>query len=226
MSKRIELCLLVWNELNGCEKDIPSIPPIYDRIYAIDGGSTDGTIEFLNSKMIEVIPQVRRSYNGAYLDALDNFTGEGLVFFHPKGTINVESLVQMRSLMDAGFDFVLASRLLKEAQNEEDTKILRFRKWFVRAVAITAKLRWGLRKRTYLNDPLHGYRGISVKFIESLNLQSEGVTADLEMTKHAYSRKLVATSFPVIESERISGDTHFPAFKTGKMILSYIFRVG
>jgi glycosyltransferase involved in cell wall biosynthesis len=224
MTKKIELCLLVWNELEGCQKDIPLIPDIFDRIYALDGGSNDGTIEFLRSRSIEVIGQTRHSYNGAYLDALDHFKGDALVFFHPKGTINVESLHEMRLLMHEGYDFVLASRLSKESQNEEDKRILRFRKWFVRAIAIVAKIRWGLTKNSYINDPLHGYRGVSRKFVDSLVLLDHGVTADLEMTRHAYSKQLTSVSFPVIEVERASGDTHFPAFKTGKKLLSYILR--
>ena len=222
---KIELCLLVWNELEGCQRDIPEIPKIFDRIYAIDGGSNDGTIEYLESKGIEVIAQVRRSYNGAYLDALENFEGDCLVFFHPKGTINVDSLAKMKTLMFEGYDFVLASRLLKDSQNEEDVKVLRVRKWFVRTIAIAAKARWGARKKGFLNDPLHGYRGVSKMFAESLILNELGVTADLEMIKHAYTSNLLSTLFPVIETPRIAGDTHFPAYKTGKKLIAYLLKV-
>lgn len=222
---KIELCLLVWNELDGCENDVPQIPNIFDRIYAIDGGSTDGTINFLTSKGIQVITQQRKTYNGAYLDALENFAGDGLVFFHPKGTINVESLLTMKQLIDEGFDFVLASRLLKESRNEEDQRLLRTRKWFGRAVAIVAKLRWGFRKTGYLNDPLHGYRGISRKFADSLVLNKTGVTADLEMIRQAYKSEVLSKVFPVIETPRASGSTHFPAYRTGKRLLAYLFKV-
>eukprot|EP00828_Plagiopyla_frontata_P006252 TRINITY_DN12699_c0_g2_i1.p1 TRINITY_DN12699_c0_g2~~TRINITY_DN12699_c0_g2_i1.p1 ORF type:complete len:113 (+),score=22.78 TRINITY_DN12699_c0_g2_i1:3-341(+) len=54
----VSLCLIVWNELEGCKKDVPLIPrECFDEIYAVDGGSTDGTVEYLESQSIKVFPQ-------------------------------------------------------------------------------------------------------------------------------------------------------------------------
>ena len=38
---RISLCLVTWNELQGCQIDVPQLPrDHFDEIYAVDGGST------------------------------------------------------------------------------------------------------------------------------------------------------------------------------------------
>jgi len=219
----MSLCLFTWNEITGCQIDIPQIPRIFDRIFAIDNHSTDGTREFLEQNGIDVIKQTSKSYNGAYRDAIRHAGHSAVVFFHPKGTIDVESLITVASKMQEGKDFVLASRISKSAQNEEDDRLLKPRKWFVMFIALVAKIRWGYSKKTFLNDPLHGYRALSSRFMSTLQLRSLGVTADIEMIRHAYQGKFELDHFPVKEIQRPDGETHFPALSTGKKILMYVF---
>lgn len=218
----MSLCLLTWNEVEGCKLDLPLIPKIFDRIYAIDNASTDGTKEYLEKNGVEVFQQITKTYNGAYSDAIQMSGKSAVVFFHPKGTIEPESLSTVLEKIRDGADFVLASRISKGAQNEEDTKLIKPRKWFVIMVAIISKLKWGLRKKTYLDDPLHGYRGLSHSYIQTLNLKSSGITADVEMIRHAYLGDFKLGVIPVKEIKRQAGDTHFPAIQTGQKIIKYL----
>ncbi len=40
---RLSLCLVVANELQGCEIDVPRLPKnSFEEVYAIDPGSTNG----------------------------------------------------------------------------------------------------------------------------------------------------------------------------------------
>jgi len=220
--KTLSLCLLTWNEIEGCRLDVPRIPPIFDRIFAIDNNSTDGTVEFLNKVGIEVIKQDSKGYNGAYIDAISQSKNSSIIFFHPKGTINVESLEMAAEEMRSGVDFLLASRNSRGAENEEDSKTLKPRKWFVIFIALISKIRWGLSSGVFIDDPLHGYRGLSSHFMKTLELRENAVTADLEMVKHAYKESFEIQVIPVRESSRINGATHFPAISTGKKILKYI----
>lgn len=100
---KISLCLVVWNELGGCQLDVPSIPrEAFHEVYAVDGGSTDGTVEYLESCGIPVHPQTKRGLNAAYLDANWLSTGDAVVVFFPKGTIPVDDLLKFRPLLEAG----------------------------------------------------------------------------------------------------------------------------
>ena len=39
----VALCLITWNELEGCKHDVPLIDRTkFDEIYCIDGGISDG----------------------------------------------------------------------------------------------------------------------------------------------------------------------------------------
>lgn len=130
----------------------------------------------------------------------------------------------MVDLLEAGNDLVIASRMMAGAINEEDDRVIKHRKWFGKSLSLAAKLRWSRSKSVMITDPLHGYRGCSKKFAESLSLLPRGVTADLEMVRHAYQGQLSIAEFPVQESIRIEGVTHFPAYKTGKELIKYLFK--
>src|SRR5262245_47215914 len=97
MAVRLSLCLLTWNEIDGCKLDVPRLPKdAFEEVYAIDGGSTDGTIEYLAEQGIRVIQQETRTYNGAYLSAFRHCTTDALVIYHPKGSIDPAVVLQFR----------------------------------------------------------------------------------------------------------------------------------
>lgn len=214
---------MTWNELHGCQQVIPALPrECFSEIFALDGGSTDGTVTFLESHGISVVKQRRKSYNAAYVEALQHFSGDAIVFYHPKGTVDEASLPLIAAKLDQGCNLVIASRMLPESRNEEDDSLLRHRKWFGLGLSQVAALRWRSQSVERITDPLHGYRGLSRDFASSLQLLPNGVTADLEMVRHAYKTGARVSEVPVDESERSSGGTHFPAFATGRRLLRYL----
>jgi glycosyltransferase involved in cell wall biosynthesis len=93
---RISLCLMVWNELEGCRSDVPLLPrEAFDEIYAIDGGSSDGTVPYLESQNIPVYPQAEKGLNAAYIHAVEKSTCDAVVVFLPKGTTPPEDTSQV-----------------------------------------------------------------------------------------------------------------------------------
>ena len=221
---KISLCLLTMNEFEGCKNDLPNIPwNIFSEVFAIDGGSNDGTQELLKNYEIPVYTQKLRGYNGAYLEAFERFNGDAIVFFHPKGTIWVGHLKTMAEHLIRKHDLVIASRMIEDSINEEDKNFIRPRKIFGKFLGLAAWLKWsGSEKSDKASDPLHGFRGLSESFIRALSINRNGSTADLEMIKHLYVNRFSYSEFPVQESSRIKGSTHFPALRTGKFLLKFL----
>ena len=63
----VALCLLTWNEIEGCKVDLPQIDmKKFDQVYAVDGGSSDGTVKYMEECGVEVIIQPTKGYNQAY----------------------------------------------------------------------------------------------------------------------------------------------------------------
>ena len=140
---KVSLCLLVRNELAGCKVDVPRLPrDAFDEIYAVDGGSSDGTDEYLQSQGIPVHRQPKKGLNAAYIHANAVSQGDAVVVFFPKGTLPVEDVLKFRPLFEEGYELVIASRQIEGSSNEEDSKLLRPRKWAVRCLATLASLVW------------------------------------------------------------------------------------
>jgi len=226
---KITLCLIVWNELQGCQADVPQLPiQEFDEVFAVDGGSTDGTVEYLERAGIPIYRQPKRGLNAAYVHANHIATGDAVVVFFPKGTLPCEDILKFRRLFEQGYDLVVASRQIKGSVNEEDSHFFRPRKWAVWGFGALAAIMW-CRDGVWIRDVLHGFKGWRRSAFEKMNILDHGLSIDIEMVVRAYKLRLSRTEFPTKEFSRGYGDTHFKIWPTGKKLFSYfwfeLFRV-
>ena len=219
----VGLCLITWNELEGCKHDVPLIDRSqFDQVYCIDGGSTDGTVEYLQEQGIEVYRQTAKGLNQACKDGANFCKCDAFVFFHPKGSIPVEDTYKFRELYEQGYEFIVGSRMMKESHNEEDDKLLKPRKWFVLGLGLAAKILFKKEGNT-IWDSLHGFRGMTVDAFKKCDISDMSPSVDIEMVCRSYKLKLKRIEFPTTERPRIAGETHFKAYSTGKKLLKYLF---
>ncbi|MBM4314500.1 MAG: glycosyltransferase [Deltaproteobacteria bacterium] len=221
---KVSLCLLAWNELEGCKIDVPNMPlNEFDEVYAVDGGSTDGTVEYLTAQGIPVYKQPKKGLNAAYIHAVEISTCDAVVVFLLKGTISPATLIHFRPLLEAGNELVVASRNLKGARNSEDDRLLKPRKWGVLAMASFVALLWR-REGYFIRDVLHGYKGFTVSAFRKIAPVDYGLSIDLEMVVRSYRLGLKRTEFPVSEVERPFGVTRFKILPTGVRLIKYLLR--
>ncbi len=220
---KISLCLLTRNELPGCRIDVPRLPRgIFHEVYAVDGQSTDGTIAYLESQGIPVHPQPKKGLNAAYVHAARVATGDAVVVFFPKGTIDPETLRAIPPLLKSGNALVIASRKIAGGENEEDSHWWRPRKWAVLTLALGVSLLW--RRDGYrVRDVLHGVKGFRLDAFRRMQLLEHGISVDVEMVIAAYRLRLPRAEFPVKESARAYGQTNFRMWPTGKALLRYLW---
>lgn len=220
--KKISLCLVTWNELEGCKIDVPQLPrDLFHEVYAVDGGSTDGTIQYLESQGIPVHLQPKRGLNAAYVHADAMSTGDHVVVFFPKATTPVTDLVHFRPLFDAGNGLVVASRQITGSVNEEDTGWWRPRKWAVWLLSVLASLVWR-REGYWVRDVLHGFKGWSRDAFARMKVLDHGLSIDIEMVVRSYKLRIPRAEFPTSEISRAYGTTHFKIWPTGKRLLQYL----
>ncbi len=220
---RLSLCLLVSNELEGCKMDVPNLPlEDFEEVYAVDPGSTDGTIDYLESRGIRVHRQTKPGLNAAYIDAVRLSSCDAIVVFFPKGTLPVEDVLKFRPLLEQDYDLVIASRNVAGGKNEEDGKFLKPRKWSVLMLAYLAALLW--RREGYLvRDVLHGVKAFSVIGFRRIDPLDTGLSIDLEMVIRSYKFRLKRTEFPTTENPRSWGTTHFKFLPTGMKLVKYLW---
>lgn len=220
---RISLCLMVWNEHAGCQIDVPRLPrEAFDEIYAVDGGSTDGTVEYLQSQGIVVHRQPKRGLNAAYEHADEVSTCDAVVVFFPKSTTPTEDLLKFRPLFEQGYGLVVASRQIPGSVNEEDAHLWRPRKWAVWCLSLLAAIVWR-REGYWVRDVLHGFKGWTRSAFARMKVLDHGLSVDIEMVVRSYKLRIPRVEFPTSEVARPYGDTHFKIWPTGKKLLAYLW---
>lgn len=220
---RTSLCLMTWNELEGCRIDVPKLPrDAFDEIYAVDGGSTDGTVEYLQSQGIPVHLQPKRGLNAAYVHADNMSQCDAVVVFFPKASTPPEDLRKFRPLFDQGNGLVIASRQIKGSVNEEDAGLWRPRKWAVWALSLLAAMLWQ-REGYRVRDVLHGFKGWTRRAFAAMQVLDHGLSIDIEMVARAYKLRIKRAEFPTSETPRPFGATHFKIWPTGKKLLAYLW---
>lgn len=220
------LCILTLNELECLKEVFPNIPKPgkksgYDEIYAIDGGSTDGTLEYFEKNKIKIVTQDKRGRGNAFLQAFKKIKADTYIFFSPDGNEDISDLSKFRKYVEAGADLVIASRMMKGAYNEEDAQLIKPRKWANLSFNLMANLSFR-RKGPYVTDSINGYRAITSKMAKELSLDAHGYTIEYQMTMRALKKGANIVEFPTREGQRISGEIQAKSIPTGlKFIKCY-----
>jgi glycosyltransferase involved in cell wall biosynthesis len=195
----------------------------FSESFVVDGDSKDDTRRVFEERGIRVIRQAKPGLGAAMLEARSNCSTEGLVFFHPDGNEDPADLMVIRAFLATGRSFVVASRMIQGAVNEEDAHLFRPRKWANRLLGFTANVIWGSR-RNRTSDVTNGLRGITCAAWDAMGLDSTDLTMDFQMVIRALKRNITITEFPTREGSRMAGATNFKSLDTGIAELKLIWR--
>ncbi len=226
--RTVALVLIARNELEGIKGILPRIRlDQFEQVLAIDGNSTDGSLEALEGFGVPAFRQAERGLGAAMIEGRARTTTDALIFFHPDGNEDPEELPRMAELLRGGKDFVVASRMIKGAVNEDDGKILKWRKWANIGFATLANVLFGhgiIWAKNRSTDVTNGFRGISCQAWDRMQLSSKDLTMDYQMVIRALKLGIPITEFPTREGHRIAGATNFASLPTGIAELKLVWR--
>jgi glycosyltransferase involved in cell wall biosynthesis len=164
---RTSLIALTLNEIDGVRAILPTIDRAWcNQILVVDGGSTDGTIEWCREHGFDVYVQKRRGIRFAYLEALPMITGDVVLTISPDGNCPVEFIPAILRKVDEGYDLVIGSRYLGTATSEDDDLLTGFGNWLFTG---TVNLLHGAK----YTDAMVIYRAFRRSLIEELDLDKE-----------------------------------------------------
>ena len=222
---KVTLLALTLNEIEGVKVILPQIDPSWvDQILVIDGGSTDGTIEWVRENGYNVYIQKKSGIRYAYFETLDLLDGDIIVTISPDGNCAPEFIPALIDKIREGNDLVIGSRYLGEAKSEDDDTVTAFGNWmFTRIVNI-------LHGGKY-TDALVIYRAFRKDLIYQLDLHRDdayelperlfGTTVSWEplMSVRAAKAGKKVSELPVGEPPRIGGERKLQVFRWGAAFL-------
>lgn len=219
----ISLVLVTLNEIHGIKTLVDKIPgnEIYE-IICIDGGSTDGSREYLKEQGISVWDQTEKGRGGAFREAFKIAKGDALLFFSPDGNEDPCDIPKFKKYLEAGADIVAGTRMIAGARNEEDDKILKWRKWVNNVFNLIANITWN--KGLFVTDSINGFRAYRRSAWDKLKLDGQGYTIEYQGSIRAMKLGLKVVEFPTVENNRIGPDKCSPSLSTGLAFLKLYFR--
>jgi glycosyltransferase involved in cell wall biosynthesis len=161
------LLALTLNEIDGVRAIMPRIPrDLFHQVLILDGGSTDGTVEWAREQGYTVLDQRRPGIRFAYLEALPHITGDVIVSLSPDGNCDPAVLPRLVEKMREGYDLVIGSRYLDGMKSEDDDLVTGFGNWlFTRTVNLLYRSRY--------SDVMVIYRAYRKSLIYELGLDRD-----------------------------------------------------
>ncbi len=206
------------NEIDAVKVVLPKIDKkVVDEVIIVDGGSTDGTVEFCEKNGIFVLHQKGKGYGAALKQALEIAKGDIIIEFTPDGSSLLEDIPKLVAEMQKGYDFVIASRYKDGAKSYDDNIVTAFGNHMF--TFLTNKL-FGIS----YTDTLVGYRAYRKDAITKLNADSDGLSWPLQTAIHFAKKGFKVSEIPSDEPKRIGGHRKMRIFGTGREILFLIIR--
>jgi len=225
---KVTLLIPTLNEISGMKEIMPRIKPEwYDQLMVVDGGSTDGTIQYCEENGFKVYPQKRNGIRYAYIDVIDQVEGDIVITFSPDGNSIPEIIPELISKMKEDYDMVIVSRYAGNAKSEDDDPITAFGNWLFTTVI---NILYGSK----YTDAMVMYRAWKTNLLKDLDLDAEEsyrteeklfrtmVGVEPLLSVRAAKRKLKCADIPGDEPPRIGGERKLKVIQWG---LAYMFEV-
>ncbi len=199
LSMKVSLIIFTMNEVDGMKAIMPKInKDWYDELIIVDGGSTDGTIEFAQKEGYYIFVQEEKGAGAAFKEALRKATGDIVITFSPDGNSLPEKIPEIVVKIKEGYDVVTVSRYLCGAKSYDDDAFTAFGNsmftWLV-----------NLLFKTNYTDVLVMYHGFKREAIQALNIHTKTPSWGTLLLLRATKKRLRIAEIPGDEPKRISG---------------------
>lgn len=220
------LVILTLNEIQGVTALYDKIPvKEVDECFVIDGGSTDGTIEYFKEKGLRVIVQEIKGRGEAFRIAMREASGDAIIFFSPDGNEDPKDIPKLIKCLDEGAYMTVGSRFMKGSRSDDAEEMIPYRSFGNRFFTLVSNILWGGR----LTDSINGFRAIRKDKLKEINLDARGFGIEYQMTIRALKLKYRIKEIPTYEGDRIGGKSTAGSIDVGlyfiRLLLSEL-RIG
>ncbi len=208
---KVTLIVPTMNEIHGIQQIMPRIKPDwYDQLIVIDGGSTDGTVKYMQQRGYYLVSQQRKGMRQAYLETLPHVEGDIIITFSPDGNSIPELIPQLVEKMKEGYDMIIVSRYAGNAKSYDDNLLTALANKMFNLIT-------NVLFRASYTDAMVIYRAYKRELIENLDLDKDSsywlaekvgwttMSWELLLSIRCAKRKLRVAEIPGDEPPRIGG---------------------
>ena len=219
LEKKISLLILVLNELDGLKVTMPLIDQnLFDQIIFVDGGSSDGSVEWLKERKFNVIHQKNKGLGNAYLDGLKVINSDFVITFSPDGNSDPSRLKEMvKAINSNDVDILICSRYLEWAKSYDDNLITGFGNWIFTKT-------FNILYNQNITDYLVLYRAFRKSMVYELNVSELSIAWQSQLICRAAKANKKILEIPGTEPKRIGGVTKVSVIGNGFAELFMIFK--
>jgi glycosyltransferase involved in cell wall biosynthesis len=224
------LLIPTLNEIDGMKAIMPRIKNEWvDQILFVDGGSTDGTVEYAAAQGYPLVRQVQKGIRYAYIEALPHIGGDVVITFSPDGNSIPELLPPLIDKMREGYDMVIVSRYAPGAHSDDDDRVTAFGNFmFTKLINLFHGGKY--------TDAMVMYRAWRKDIFTALDLDKDASYATEErlfntrvgveplLSIRAAKRKLKCAEIPGDEPPRIGGDRKLQVLRWGAAYMYEVLR--
>jgi len=208
------LVLLTLNEIDGlrlCWDDLPLDE--FETVLAVDGGSTDGSREFMEARGVPILDQSIPGRGVAFRVAAEASSTDRMVYYSPDGNEDPADIVRLDDLILEGADLAIASRFAVGSINEE-TGVVRAR------ARVNQTLTWIANQvfnhGPYVTDTINGFRAMRRTALLDLDTTVKRFPIEYQISIRAMRRRWKIAEIATIEGQRAGGESKAISWPVGK----------
>ncbi len=192
------LFVIMRNEIKGLQTVLPRIKrEWFDEVLLLDGGSTDGSIEYAESMGFKVTRQQSKGVLAGIKEGFKLIRTDIVLTYTPDNNMIPEKLPEILSKMREGYDMVICSRYLDGAKSYDDSMISGFGNWLFTSMV---NVLFG----AHYTDVLGFYRAYRTNLVHELGIEI-APSIDTQLCIRCVTHKKKVCEIPGDEPKRIGG---------------------
>lgn len=222
MIRDAAIVLLTLNEVQGLNALWDRIPrDRFRELVAVDGGSKDGTREFLAARGVPILDQTIKGRGVAFRVAAEACHAERLIFYSPDGNEDPDDIERLDDLLIGGARLAIASRFARGAVNEEDVSPFRPRSWANQGLTALANLLFN--EGPWVTDTINGFRALRRADLLALDTSVKRFPIEYQISIRSMARRWPIAELATNEGQRIGGASKALSWPVGKDHLKVLF---
>ena len=202
------LLVFILNEIEGLRVVLPRIQKEWvDEFILLDGGSTDGSVEFAESLGFRVTRQKSKGLLEALREGIGLVRTDCVIPFTPDNNMIPEKIPELVAKAKEGYDMVICSRYYGGAKSQDDNLITGFGNWMFTSIV---NVLFGTR----YTDLLGLYRVFRTDLIRRLGITIQ-ISIDTQLCIRCATHGFKVTEIGGDEPKRIGGKSSRKIIKNG-----------